>query len=297
LPKEENLMETKRVGRSRVSEVRVPEPDSRPYALGYSESEFKRLAMQGAFIRDLTEDVLRRAGLAPGMRVLDLGCGVGDVSLVAGELVGPSGFVLGVDRSAEAIETAERRAVEGGQCYWVRFATGELDSFDPRETFDAIIGRLILMYLPDPAATLRRLSGHLRPGGIVAFQELTMPATRSVPDGPQFSRCRSWIIETFERIGFELDMGPKLHATFMAAGLPAPQMIAAGRAEGGPQSLAYDYVAETLRSLLPAMERAGVATAAEVEVDTLAERLRREAIANDACIMLPPFIGAWTQLA
>jgi len=65
--------------------------------------------------------------------------------------------------------------------------------------------------------------------------------------------------------------------------------------EGGPESPVYDYMADTVRSLLPAIERAGIATAAEIDVDTLAERLRREAVANGACIMLPPFIGAWTR--
>src|SRR5262249_16622770 len=58
----------------------------------------------------------------------------------------------------------------------------------------------------------------------------------------------------------------------------------------------YDYLADVLRSLLPMAERTGVATAAEVDIDTMAERLRREAVANDACIMLPPLIGALTQL-
>jgi ubiquinone/menaquinone biosynthesis C-methylase UbiE len=266
------------------------------YALGYSEREFKRLELQGAFIRDLTDDVLKRAGLTRGMRVLDLGCGVGDVSLMAGEVVGPTGAVLGVDRSAEAIATAERRAVEAGQCYWVRFAATELEHFVPDGAFDAIIGRLILMYLPDPAATLRRLAVHLRPGGIMAFQELAMPAAKIIPDRPIFSRCRRWILEAFERGGVEIEMGPRLFATFLEAGLPAPQMIAAQRVEGGPQTFAYDYVAETLRSLLPLMEQVGVATAEEVEVDTLAERLRGEALASSACIMLPPLVGAWTHI-
>jgi SAM-dependent methyltransferase len=246
------------------------------YALGYSEREFKRLELQGAFIRDLTDDVLKRAGLTRGMRVLDLGCGVGDVSLMAGEVVGPTGAVLGVDRSAEAIATAERRAVEAGQCYWVRFAATELEHFVPDGAFDAIIGRLILMYLPDPAAT--------------------MPAAKIIPDRPIFSRCRRWILEAFERGGVEIEMGPRLFATFLEAGLPAPQMIAAQRVEGGPQTFAYDYVAETLRSLLPLMEQVGVATAEEVEVDTLAERLRGEALASSACIMLPPLVGAWTHI-
>ncbi len=92
-------------------------------------------------------------------------------------------------------------------------------------------------------------------------------------------------------------MGSKLFTTFLAAGPPAGQMIVGGRAEGGPYSPVYDYMAITLRSLLPMMERVGVATAAEVEIDSLAERLRIETVKNQACIMPPPLIGAWAQLA
>lgn len=271
-------------------------PNTRPYALGYSEAEFRRLEMQGGFIRDLTENMLRQAGLKPAMRVLDLGCGVGDVSLLAAELVGPSGFVMGIDRSAEAIEVAKQRAAKANRHPWMQFKVADLDNFVPHETFDAVIGRLVLMYLPDPAVTLRRLATHLRPGGVLAFQEMSMPAARSIPEGPRFRQCKNWILDTFERADFEIDMGGKLFATFLAAGLPAPQMIAAGRVEGGPQSQAYEYIAQTLNSLLPAMQREGVATAEEIGIDTVAHRLREEAVARNACIMLPPFVGAWTRM-
>ncbi|WP_167484029.1 class I SAM-dependent methyltransferase [Mesorhizobium tamadayense] len=274
----------------------APTTDPRPYALGYSTRELQRLALQGALIRDFTEDMLRRAGIQPGMRVLDIGCGVGDVSLLAGKMVGPRGMVLGVDRSAEAIDLAERRATEAGQCHWTRFAAEDLDTFAPDETFDAVIGRLVLMYLPDPSATLRRLAGHVRPGGIVAFQEMAMPLARSVPDGPLFSRCVGWITDTIERAGFEIDMGGRLPVTFAAAGLPAPQMISAGLAGSGPASPLYNYIAETLRSLLPMAERLGIATADEIEVDTLAERLCREAVEQRSCVMTPPFVGAWANV-
>jgi len=266
-----------------------------PYALGYSEGEFRRLEFQGDLFRDLTEDVLRRAGLAPGMQVLDIGCGVGDVSLLAADLVGPSGAVFGIDRSKEALDIAKRRAAAAGRSH-VRFAATELDAFSTGRKFDAVIGRLVLVHLPNPAATLRRLLMCLRPGGIVAFQEMLPRLARSIPEGPQFRLCCQCITDTFERAGSDLDMGGKLFATFLAAGLPAPQMIAAARVEGGAQSSVYDYLAAVLRSLLPMTEQVGVATAAEVDIDTMAERLRSEALASNACIMLPPLVGAWTRL-
>jgi SAM-dependent methyltransferase len=264
-------------------------------ALGYSGDEFRRLRFRGEIFRDFTAHMLRRAGIAPGMRVLDVGCGVGDVSLLAAEMVGPKGFVLGIDRSAAALEVARQRAADDKVRHaW--FCATEIDAFSPRRTFDAIIGRLVLAYLPDPSATLRRLCEHLRPGGIVAFQEMASPLVRSVPEGPEFRACCRWILDTFARAGFELDMGGKLFATFGAAGLPAPDMVASARVEGSPQSPVYGYLADVLRSLLPMAERHGVATAAEVAVDSMEERLRIEAVASNACIMLPPLVGAWTRV-
>ena len=268
--------------------------DAPPYALGYSDDEFGRLERQGGYYRDLTEDVLVRAGIGEGMRVLDVGCGVGDVSLIAGRLVGPTGSVLGVDRSPEAIETAGRRVEEDGQGGFVRFTSAELDTYRPAARFDAVIGRFILMYLPDPAAALRRFAACLEPGGVVVFHEMAMAQARSLPEGPLFQQCLRWITETFVRTGFEIDMGGKLYRTFLATGLPAPPMIAAARVEAGPDAFAYDYLAQTLRSLLPIAERTGVATRAEIEVDSLAARLRGEALQTSACIKLPTLIGAWS---
>ena len=73
-------------------------------------------------------------------------------------------------------------------------------------------------------------------------------------------------------------------------------MIAAARVEGGPHSPVYDYLASVLRSLLPVLEQAGIATGPDVEIDDMAERLRNEAVTQDACIMPPPLIGAWVRL-
>jgi SAM-dependent methyltransferase len=271
------------------------ESEQERYPLGYGGDEFRRLERQGALFRPLTEDLLRRAGIGPGMRVLDVGCGVGDVSLVAAALVGPSGSVLGIDRSADAVDTAARRA-RAADRGWVHFAATELGGFADDRPFDAVVGRLVLMYQPDPVEALRRLARHAAPGGLLVFQEMAMPLARAVPDAPLFRRCGDWIMRTFERAGFECDMGGKLFTSFRAAGLPAPEMIVAGAIGGGPASPLYDYMAGLLTSLLPVAERVGVTNAAEVDVATLAARLRREAVEREASIMLPPFVGAWARL-
>jgi ubiquinone/menaquinone biosynthesis C-methylase UbiE len=268
--------------------------ESPGYVLGHSDAELKRLMRQGAFYADLTEDVLRRAGLCPGMRVLDIGCGAGDVSLLAARLVGPSGVVVGVDRSEQAIAVARTRA-NGAGLSWVRFVAAELETFLCGETFDALIGRFVLLYLSDPAARVRTLARYLRAGGIVAFQEMDLHSAHSVPEGPLFRQCLHWAISVFEKANFEPDMGSKLFATFLRAGLPAPQMIATARLEGGPDSPVYEYLAETVRSLMPMLERFEVATSAEIDIESLAARLREEAVAADHCIFAPLLIGAWCR--
>ena len=274
----------------------MTEPSS-SYPLGYTEDEAHRLAAQAAFFEDLTRDVFQRAGIGLGMHLLDLGCGVGDVSFLAAGLVGTAGTVLGIDRNGSSIEAARHRAMDLGLSN-VQFEVSELDTFaDNGRRFDALIGRLVLLYLPDPAATLRRFRNFLRPGGVIAFQEIDMDQVSQFPASELFSRVGSWIIAGFKVGGAEINMGRRLLSTFLLAGLPRPTMIAASRVESGPDAYAHTYLTGILRSLLPLVERAGLASAAEVAIDTLADRLRQDAIANESVTFLPRMVGAWSRLS
>lgn len=265
------------------------------YALGYSDDEARRLSHQAAFFEDLTADVLRRAGIGPGMHVLDLGCGVGDVSLLAGRAVGESGAVLGIDRAASSVETARRRAATIGAGN-VRFEIADLETFNSAELFDAVIGRLVLLYQPDPSATLRRFRNFLRPNGILAFQETDIETVSQVPASDTFSRARAWILGAFTASGAELNMGSRLLSTFLNAGLPRPTMIAASRVESGPDSQAYASMAQIVRSLLPLLVRTGAATVEEVAIETLADRLRQDSLKNESVTFPPRLVGAWSRL-
>jgi hypothetical protein len=95
--------------------------------------------------------------------------------------------------------------------------------------------------------------------------------------------------------GPNVHMGSQLFRVFVDAGLPAPNLRTEAPMGGGPHWAGYDYVAETLRSLLPAMQRMGVVDPAEVEIDTLAERLRDDAVAGARVQMLPLVVGAWSR--
>ncbi len=225
------------------------------------------------------------------MRVLDVGSGPGDVSFLAAQMAGPSGSVTGVDRSPEAVDLAARRAAAAGLTN-VRFLTDADADLVLDEPVDALIGRLVLMYFADPAAVLRRLTTLVKPGGLVAFHEFDLGGATSEPRCEVFETAVERIRRTFARVGCDTRTGLKRGRIFEEAGLPAPRMILGARVERGPDSPVYDQVTQVTRTLLPLMERTGVAGADEVGIETLTARLREEAVARDATLISPSFIGA-----
>jgi SAM-dependent methyltransferase len=264
------------------------------YIWGRGQSEIERLIETGRFLGDLTEHLLQMAGIEPGMRVLDIGSGAGDVSFLASRLVGRSGAVTGVDISAEATAAAQDRAHQAGVSN-VQFITEDARHVSLDAAVDVIIGRLVLIYFDDSADLLRHLLRNLRPGGIVAFQEWATPLAASEPHCELFQTTIDRLVATFTRAGLGTRNGRKMHRIFQDAGLPPPRMHEEARVEGGADSPIYGFIEQMVRSLLPAMELTGVATAEEVGIDTLTTRLRDEALANDAVLVLPPLVGAWTR--
>jgi ubiquinone/menaquinone biosynthesis C-methylase UbiE len=265
------------------------------YVLGRSETESQRLIKQALFLRPSTERVFRKAGIAEGMHVLDLGCGAGDVSFLAAELVGPTGSVFGIDVDLGVLAVARERAATRG---WtrVRFEEGAIDSFTTTQPFDAVVGRFVLMYQADPVATLRRVSNLVRTGGLIVVQEpdFRVGITTS-PTVDLWQQVQHWIAETFRRGGVHYDIGGRLYHVFRRAGLPGPAVLEHISAGGGAAMRQYcENSAEIIRSLLPRLEHFGLATAADVQVDTLAHRLEHETCAADSQITYVPIVGAWT---
>lgn len=268
------------------------------YPLAQGSAETRRMVEQSAFYNGYTGWVLDEAGIGPGMRVLDVGSGAGDVALLAATRVGRSGAVVGIDRDADGLAVARERAQAAGLVQ-ATFREGDAAALDPGEApFDAVVGRLVLMYQPDPAALLRRLARLLRPGGIVAFQEFDLGAgsLRTWPPVPLADRFLAWLTATFGRANVHMRMGPELYGAFRAAGLPAPRLFLAAPMGGGPDWGGYAQAEAVLRSLWPLMQRFGIATADEVDVDTFGRRLRDAVVAGGGVLKMPDLVSAWTRL-
>ena len=267
------------------------------YLMGRTPEEMQRLQRQAQLLGLPLRRLFEQAGITPGMRVLDVGSGAGDVAMLAASMVGLGGAVVGVELNPTLLDTARARAQEAGLPN-VTFLAEDIESIQLDTEFDAIVGRAILLYLRDPVGTLRELAKHLRPGGVVAFQEADMARVATVPAHPPcqlWEQVFFWSLEAFRRAKVPLRMGLDLYRVFQDAGLPAPQMSCEGIIGAGPDWPGYAYYAETVRSLLPRILKLGIATEEEIAIETLAERLRAEATSQRSVLRGHDLISAWTH--
>ena len=208
------------------------------------------------------------------MRVLDVGCGNGDLSRVMAMLVGSEGEVIGIDRSDEALASARAVPVDPAMAP-IRYQTADLSGALPElGQFDAIVGRRVLMYLPDAAATLTRLARHAKPGTILAFQEharADLPA--GAGDLPVHRQCYRMVWDTVAAEGGDVALGYRLAGLVRAAGFA----IEDARSEGVLiQPWEESFLPTLTRVMLPRMIEQGVAREGEIDLETLAHRIDQE---------------------
>ncbi len=241
----------------------------------------------------ITRNLLIDAGITGGMRVLDVGCGYGVVSRLAADIVGPRGQVVGVDRDATAL-TVARGAAEAFAN--VQFVAAELAALPGTlGTFDAVIGRRVLMYVPDVVSVVRSLAELLRPGGIMAFQEIDSTMTpASTVDLPLHRQVYRWIWGMVASEGANLHMGFSLFSVLSQAGL-AVQKIRAEAQVTTPD--APDTITPIVRAVLPRMLAHGIVTEEAIGLDTLAERLTSERAAAGATWVGDISFCAWAHKA
>jgi len=265
------------------------------YTLRFSEEEIGRLRRQGGRFAAATERVFKAARIGPGMRVLDVGCGAGDVAILAGNLVGPRGSVVAVDRDPRMLAITQQRRPESSA--HLETLQAEVLSIPLGREFDAVVGRFVMMYQPDTVAAVARLALHLKPGGRFAFVEpdYSIPPM-SRPSLPLWDRMSSLIAEGFRRTGTPIHLAFDLHRALAAAGCARPEAAVVDafiHYAGNPYSANHMAV---LRSLLPELERHDLATAADLDLDTLVERLDAEAAAVHGLGRGSIMFGVWGSL-
>jgi len=263
------------------------------YVLGHTQGEQFRLIRQAQVLAPATERFLRDAGITAGMRVLDIGCGMGDVTILVAHLVGPAGRVVSIDLDQASIETARRRMSTLGLDN-TAFHRADISSFTDAVPFDAVVGRLVLEFLPDPAAIICRLSELLRPGGIMALQEATWKVWLAYTSHlPLRMAVTTLLHDVFRAGGAHTEMELPLYRGFMAAGLTSTQLRIELPVDDSAEfrSLLHDLLlsvrARAEAFLLP-LDKLG-------DPQTLASRLNDELEAHRSFASFVGLVGAFAR--
>ncbi|WP_421792606.1 class I SAM-dependent methyltransferase [Hyphobacterium sp.] len=151
-----------------MSQTQLPDDD---YIIGASEAEIRRLGQQHSIWRETALAGWRRAGLAPGMTVLDMGCGPGHASFDLAQLVGPTGHVIAVDQSGLFLDAVNEGAAARGLTNIETLKTDLANLNLVAGSVDFVWSRWVLSFLANTAELLKRLDAVLKPGGVFIAHE------------------------------------------------------------------------------------------------------------------------------
>jgi len=229
------------------------------YALRTGAPGVERMNLLAGAFDPATREVLRKAGLAPGMRAVDVGCGPGAVTALLAELVGPAGAVTGVDGSAAQLELARARVPPH-----VELVEADVrDTGLPRGAFDLVFCRFVLMHLSDPGAAMEELVALARPGGMVVCVEPVFTIHIAEPPLPALARMAELMMALGALRGQDWRFGLRLPELLAGAGVSDPVITLTA-----PASLTAPFKRVNALNLVeasPALVDAGLATEAELE--------------------------------
>jgi len=262
--------------------------DKGSYVLATGDAAAHRLNLLHRTYGPAGRELLLRAGIQPGMRVADLGCGVGKMTQLLAELVGPGGEVIGVDFSPEQVEHARTSLSD---LTHVRFLeTSATDTKLERESFDLVYSRFLLIHLKDPNVALREMYDLLKPEGIFVCEDGDLTSADSEPSSKlkEFSNLFGGLGPCW---GVDYSLGRRLMHLVMDANFKDPEITFNQPvfARGENKRLFDLSVAEAGPSFI----QAGLIT--ETELEELLIEMRRLADDESVVAIFPRMTQIWAR--
>lgn len=184
------------------------------------DEEMHRLQTQAEEFSVFVRDSLQKAGLREGKKVADIGCGTGDVSLVAAELAGSSGSVVGLDANPTAIEQCKKSALAKGAKN-VSFRVGDaLNTKLPSAEFDIVYSRFLFQHVKDPRKCLKEMTRIAkRPGGMIMVEDCDLHTWLAEPENKYVDQLWSWYESIVKQKGSDPRIGKRLYKLFIEQNL------------------------------------------------------------------------------
>ncbi len=151
------------------------------YVLATGARAVRRLLLLHNIYSRVGRRVLLNAGLQPGMSVADFGCGIGAVTRMLAEMVGPSGSVTGIDANEGQLVQAGNLLLQASLSNVLLWKADACATRLPSDAFDLVYCRFLLIHLRDPDACLLEMRRVLKPGGIIVVEDGDLGSTGSVP--------------------------------------------------------------------------------------------------------------------
>ncbi len=187
------------------------------YIIRGGDAGAERLRVLSRAMRSGTLAVLNHAGLAPGLDVLDLGCGSGDITVEIARIVGPTGQVVGIDMDNRVL--AHARSASDACGLSVQWRQGRVEDLDKEGSFDIAYSRFLLSHLLDPADALQRMRRAVRPLGRVVVEDIDIAAHAHWPPSTAFQRYIELYAAAGRARGVDPSIGPRLPALLIDAGI------------------------------------------------------------------------------
>ena len=260
------------------------------YFLGYRQAEQARLQRQAEELAHEARALFKQFGLSVGARVVELACGPQGCLDILSELVGPSGHVVGVERSEDAVGMAKQLIADRGLGN-VEVLHGDARATGlPRGAFDVATARLVLVNVPQPEEIVAEAVALVRPGGVVAFHEADWGAHICDPPLPAWDRLAELLAAYSRSNGIDLFVGRRMPRLLRQMGLldvritPLIHVYPAGHPR---RSIMLDFV-ENLSERLAAQK-----LVSERELGELKLALGRHLADPQALVISHLFLQAW----
>jgi SAM-dependent methyltransferase len=250
----------------------------------------ERLRILSRVMRPTTLDLLRRAGIQPGMACLEVGCGGGDLAFDMAQLVGPAGRIIATDIDEKKLEIATQDAA-GQQLKNVEFRLADITKSDPGTSFDLVHARFLLTHLANPAQALARMRHALRPGGIIVIEDIDFRGHFSYPESAALWRYVELYTEVVRRRGADANIGPRLPALLLEAGFENVRLHVVQPAGSDGEVKLLNPI--TMENIADTVLAEGLASADEV--DQLVAELYEFARTPGTVASMPRVVETWGQ--